>query len=152
MIDHSTRLAAPEDADAVAALFDGYRQFYGQGADLELARSYIRERLTGHQSFVIVAEDSSGQLLGFCQIYPTFCSVLAAPVCTLYDLFVVQAARRSGVGETLLRAAERLARREGFARMDLATARTNTSAQSLYESLGWDRDEAFLTYSKRPVG
>jgi len=33
--------------------------------------------------------------------------------------------------------------------MDLTTARTNVVAQSLYESLGWVRDEVFLGYSRR---
>jgi ribosomal protein S18 acetylase RimI-like enzyme len=31
--------------------------------------------------------------------------------------------------------------------MDLATARTNTEAQALYESLGWKRDETFFVYN-----
>jgi ribosomal protein S18 acetylase RimI-like enzyme len=41
-----------------------------------------------------------------------------------------------------------------MARIDLATAKTNTTAQSLYESMGWRRDEQFHTYSKqlRPPG
>jgi len=30
--------------------------------------------------------------------------------------------------------------------MSLSTATTNTSAQSLYQSLGWQRDEQFWTY------
>jgi ribosomal protein S18 acetylase RimI-like enzyme len=32
--------------------------------------------------------------------------------------------------------------------MDLTTAKTNLQAQALYESLGWLRDEVFLTYSR----
>jgi ribosomal protein S18 acetylase RimI-like enzyme len=31
--------------------------------------------------------------------------------------------------------------------MTLSTARTNLTAQSLYESLGWERDEEFLVYN-----
>jgi ribosomal protein S18 acetylase RimI-like enzyme len=42
-----------------------------------------------------------------------------------------------------------LAARNGKVRMDLSTARTNKAAQSVYESLGWVRDELFLTYNKR---
>lgn len=61
-------------------------------------------------------------------------------------------ARKSGVGEALLRAAERYATQNGFGRMDLTTAKTNLPAQSLYESLGWERDEVFYTYSKQPQG
>ena len=32
--------------------------------------------------------------------------------------------------------------------MELTTARTNTTAQAAYESLGWRRDEVFLAYGK----
>jgi ribosomal protein S18 acetylase RimI-like enzyme len=91
-------------------------------------------------------EDS--RVVGFCQLYPTFCSVEARPIYILYDLFVAPAARRSGAGRALLLAAEDLAVRNGKVRMDLATARTNRSAQSLYESSGWTRDELFCTYNK----
>jgi ribosomal protein S18 acetylase RimI-like enzyme len=45
--------------------------------------------------------------------------------------------------------AEALSRRHGKVRMDLTTARTNTAAQSVYESLGWQRDDVFFAYSKR---
>jgi ribosomal protein S18 acetylase RimI-like enzyme len=47
-------------------------------------------------------------------------------------------------------AAEALAHKRGFARMDLSTARSNANAQALYESLGWQRDEAFFVYSRQP--
>jgi len=33
--------------------------------------------------------------------------------------------------------------------MDLTTAHTNTTAQKLYESLGWTLDTVFRAYSKR---
>ena len=40
------------------------------------------------ESVLIVAETWTKALVGFCQLYPTFCSVKAAPTYTLYDLFV----------------------------------------------------------------
>lgn len=144
-----TRLATLADVDAVAPLFDAYRQFYEQPPDLAGARSYLWARLENQQSVVLLAEDDGGQVLGFCQLYPTFCSVETAPIYTLYDLFVVPQARRGGVGRALLLAAEAHAAAIGKVRLDLTTARTNHAAQSVYESLGWVRDEVFLTYSKR---
>ena len=84
-------------------------------------------------------------------MYPGFCSVEAAPICTLYDLFVVPEARRAGAGRRLLLAAEARAAADGQVRMDLTTARSNVKAQSLYESLGWVRDEVFFAYSRRVV-
>lgn len=143
-----TRIATPADLDVIASLFDAYRQFYGQESDLALARSFIRDRLKNNESVVLLATNDAEQALGFCQLYPTFCSVEAKPIYSLYDLFIRPEERRSGAARTLLLAAERLAAENGKARMELATARTNKAAQAAYESLGWIRDEAFYTYSK----
>lgn len=132
----------------LAPLFDAYRQFYEQKADLALAAKFIGQRLRNHESILLLAEDEQQNALGFCQLYPTFCSVTTAPIHVLYDLFVTPTARQSGVGKALLLAAEQQARQAGSARMDLTTAKTNLAAQSLYGSLGWVRDAVFHTYNK----
>ncbi len=144
----TTRLATLADLDAVAPLFDAYRQFYDQAPDPALAKRFLRDRLQNAESVIVLAIGETGQAIGFCQLYPTFCSVEAQPIYSLYDLFVSPAARRSGTGKLLLQAAEQLARAHGKARMDLTTAKTNTAAQAAYESLGWQRDEVFYAYSK----
>lgn len=144
----ATRLATPNDIAAVASLFDAYRQFYQQEANLPLATEFIRARIENKESVLIVAEDEQRQMLGFCQLYPMFCSIAAAPIYSLYDLFVRPDARKSGTGKALLLAAELHAARNGFVRMDLTTAKTNLSAQSLYASLDWVRDEVFYAYNK----
>jgi ribosomal protein S18 acetylase RimI-like enzyme len=144
----TTRIATLADLEAVAHLFDAYRQFYERPPDPALARRFIQERMQNHQSVILLAQ-AEDQAVGFCQLYPTFCSVEAQPIYVLYDLFVAADARRSGAARTLLLAAEALAARNGKVRMDLSTARTNKAAQSVYESLGWVRDELFLTYNKR---
>jgi ribosomal protein S18 acetylase RimI-like enzyme len=144
-----TRLATLADLAPLAQLFDAYRQFYEQPPDLALATRFIGERLRRQESTILVAEDDARDILGFCQLYPSFCSVQAAPIYVLYDLFVAPSARRHGTGKALLQAAEAHARGRGVVRLDLSTARTNLSAQSLYESLGWVRDEVFHTYNRR---
>jgi len=141
------RAATIRDVPEVAGLFDAYRQFYGRPADLPLAESFIRQRIGNHESIMLVAENK-GIINGFCQLYPTFCSVSAASIYILYDLYVAPHVRKSGTGRALLLFAEQLAVKNGISRIDLSTARTNYVAQLLYESLGWKRDELFLTYSK----
>lgn len=143
-----TRLATMQDLDAIAPLFDAYRRFYKQAPDLALARSYLQERMQRGESVILVAEDDTGRMFGFTQLYPTFCSVRAAPTFVLYDLFVAPEARGAGAGRALMQAAETYAASTGAARLELSTARTNTVAQSLYESQGWARDEAFYVYNK----
>ena len=139
------------DLPAAAQLFDSYRQFYQQAPDLALAQRFMTERLEREESVVLLAQSAAGELVGFCQLYPSFCSVEAAPIYTLYDLFVSPAARRSGAGRALLLAADARATADGKVRMDLTTARTNLQAQALYESLGWVRDDVFFAYSRRVV-
>jgi ribosomal protein S18 acetylase RimI-like enzyme len=143
-----TRLATTSDLEVVASLFDAYRQFYAQAPDLALAKRFIRERMENHESVILLASNAAQQVVGFCQLYPSFCSVEAKPIYALYDLFVVPEVRRGGAGRVLLLAAEQLAKEHGKARMDLTTAKTNVAAQTAYESLGWVRDEVFYAYSK----
>lgn len=143
-----TRLAGPGDLEGIAVLFDAYRQFYQQPPDLSLARRFIRERMQRRESVIFVAEDASGRLVGFTQLYPTFCSVRAAPTFVLYDLFVAPGGRGTGAGRALMQAAEAHAAASGAARLELSTAKTNTVAQALYESQGWTRDEMFFVYGK----
>ncbi len=143
-----TRPAESRDLDAVAALFDAYRQFYEMPADLPLARRYLDERFSRHESVILVAEDAKGALVGFTQLYPAFCSVAADRTFVLYDLFVTPAARGTGAGRALMEAAEAYGRAAGAARLELQTAKTNKIGQSLYESCGWKRDELFYVYAK----
>jgi ribosomal protein S18 acetylase RimI-like enzyme len=146
----TVRQARLADLDNIAPLFDAYRQFYEQPADLALATAFIGERMREGESTVLLAEDANGQAVGFCQLYPSFCSVAAAPIHVLYDLFVAKDARSSGTGRALMQAAQDFSEAAGSARMDLTTARTNSRAQALYESCGWQRDEVFLTYNWTP--
>ena len=145
----TTREARQGDLAAVASLFDQYRQFYEQAPDAALALQFITERFANKESVLLVAQDASGALVGFCQLYPSFCSVEAKPIYVLYDLFVAPTARKTGAGRALLLAAEARARMDGKARMDLTTAKTNHTAQALYASLGWVRDEVFFAYNRR---
>jgi ribosomal protein S18 acetylase RimI-like enzyme len=153
----SIRLAGPGDTGAIAPLFDAYRQFYDKPPDLEFAAAFVTERLTRAESVILLACHvsetpsacaASHEVIGFTQLYPTFCSVAGARIFVLYDLFVAAAARGTGAGRALMIAAHDYASEQGAVRLDLSTAKTNRDAQSLYESLGWVRDQTFYVYTK----
>jgi ribosomal protein S18 acetylase RimI-like enzyme len=144
----TTRLATLDDIDQLAPMFDAYRQFYELAPDLALSRQYLLDRMLGNESVLILAEDEAGAPAGFCQLYPSFCSLAAAPIYALYDLFVLPEARHLGAGRALMLAAEAHALRNGAVRLDLTTAKTNLPAQGLYTGLGWKRDDIFYAYSK----
>ena len=135
------------DLDEVSRLFDHYRQFYEQPADLDKARDYIEARLSNDESVIYLATDDEGIGLGFTQLYATFCSVAAVPIWILYDLYVDAGVRKGGVGTALMNRAKKLAEDSGAVRIQLETAVDNTTAQSVYEALGYERDTAFYNYS-----
>ena len=141
------RPAGIADLDALAPLFDAYRQFYEQAADPLRARTFLAERLAQQQSLLWLALQGD-QAVGFCQCYPSFCSVAAAPIWVLYDLYVAPEARGTGTGRTLMQVVEVAARSQGVARLDLTTAHNNRVAQALYVSKGWQRDQVFWAYNK----
>ena len=136
----STRRAGPQDLDALAALFDAYRRFYGQAPDVARARDWLRTRMRVGESVVLVAEREGG-IVGFIQLYPMFSSVRTARTWILNDLFVAEAARRRGVARALLDAAAAFAREDGAAGISLETTRGNTAARALYREAGWHEDD-----------
>lgn len=83
---------------------------------------------------------------GFIQLYPTFSSVSIKRLWILNDLFVIPEGRRQGVGTKLLERARAFAVETHAKGLTLKTAVENVSAQALYESLGWQRDNHFFSY------
>jgi len=143
----SARLAAFEDLDLIAPLFDGYRQFYGQASDMALARDFLGQRLSKRESTIFLALDDAGRALGFTQLFPSFSSVRAKRIYILNDLFVAPASRGCGAGALLLKTAAEFGRGQNAARLALSTGVENKTAQRLYEANGWKRDEVFYYYN-----
>jgi ribosomal protein S18 acetylase RimI-like enzyme len=141
------RQATAADLELVAPLFNEYRQFYGQPADLALARRFLAERFAQGDSVIFLAVGpSSAEGLGFTQLYPSFSSVTARRIWILNDLYVVPVARRAGVGRQLMEAARQYGVSTGARRLVLSTAHTNVSAQRLYEAVGYVREPHFRQY------
>ena len=131
--------AGPADLDALAVLFDAYRQFYGQPSDVPRARDWLRSRLRVGESVVLLAR-RGGAMLGFVQLYPMFSSVRTAKTWILNDLYVDAGARRQGVARRLLDAAATFARDDGATGIALETAQDNAAARALYRAAGWQED------------
>lgn len=138
--------AGLDELEPAAKLFDAYRQFYGRPSDMAACRAYLRERLAHGDSRVDLA-CREGRFEGFMQLYPSFGSLSLRRTWILYDLFVTPEARGKGVATRLLGQARQLGLDTGAHDLTLSTAITNLKAQSLYERMGWKRDQEFHYYN-----
>lgn len=139
--------AVLSDLDALARLFDEYRRFQGQPADLAAARAFLSERFDHGESVLFLAHDSL-QPLGFAQLYPSFSSVSLKRVFVLNDLFVHERGRRRGVASALLAAVESYAWTFHASRVTLNVARDNEQAQALYRERGWTQDQQYFMFHR----
>ena len=145
MPDLHIRHAAPADLEALAQLFNEYRQFYGCAGDPALARGFIAMRLHMQDARLFVAVGEDG-LAGFAQVYPSLSSLAAGPIWILNDLFVAPGQRRQQLGTALLHAVEVAARAAGALQLRVETAPDNVAAQRLYQSQGFQREMGFLQF------
>jgi len=143
---HSIIRVTLDHLDLVAPLFDGYRQFYKQPSNLPGVRQFIKDRLIRHDSVIFLALLEFDPV-GFTQLYPSFSSTSMQRLWILNDLFVAPNGRRQGIGEALLERARQFAVEDGAKGLMLETAVTNTTAQKLYERLGWERDTEYYVYN-----
>jgi ribosomal protein S18 acetylase RimI-like enzyme len=143
--DVEVRQATIDDLDSIVPLFEAYRQFYRLPSDTEQARRFLWDRFHHNQSIIFLAF-AGDAAVGFTQLYPSFSSGAMSPIFILNDLFVVPEARQRGAGSALIDAAAEHGRRAGALRLVLSTEVTNTTAQSLYQRMGWKRDTVFCVY------
>ena len=141
--------ATHHELDELVPLFAGYLAFYEKAFDEGRVRDFLRSRLRASESVVFLARRGE-HALGFTQLYPWWSSLSQARAWILNDLFVRPGARGAGVARALLLAAQEMAAETGGVELMLQTARTNATAQRLYESLGWKRDDEFLVYTRSP--
>lgn len=141
----NVRRARAEHLDALALLFDAYRVFYGQPSDIDAARRFVSSLLAEGSSIFYLA--SLGErAAGFVRMCPVWSSIAVRPAWILEDLYVYPDLRGRGIARALMRAAQDHAAATGAREMSLETAAGNVAAQSLYESMGYERERAFYKY------
>jgi GNAT superfamily N-acetyltransferase len=79
---------------------------------------------------------NGGRIVGSIIMNVTFPAFELTLSLHIRDLYVAKAARRCGVGRTLVNAAARLAVIEGFSALEWTTDATNTAARHMYEVCG----------------
>ena len=139
------REAITKDLDALAKLFDAYRQFYRKPSDVSAAKRFLLERMEKNESVIYVAEEN-GLLTGFVQLYPLFSSTRMKRLWLLNDLFVSLEFRRRGIAKQLFEKCFQLMRDTNACGIMLETEKTNFIGNKLYQQLGFELVEDNFYY------
>jgi len=133
----------PDQLNEASVLFDAYRIFYKQAADINAAKDFLQQRLTNNESVIFLAY-ADNNAVGFCQLYPIFSSVGLQRTWLLNDLYVNGSARGKGIAAALLQQAKAFGIETNARWLMLETAADNLTAQSVYEKNGWKKiDDVF---------
>jgi ribosomal protein S18 acetylase RimI-like enzyme len=137
--DSRVRVAAAEDAPAIACLLYDFCREYDEAIDEpEVLEPRYRDQLRDDDFTVLLVGDGPD---GFAQFRLTPQVYSDAPTAYLEELYVAPPLRGQGLGHALLEAAMEEARRQGADHIDLGTSEDDTAARGLYEKLGFTNRE-----------
>lgn len=125
---------APEDKDAWAALFQGYRRFYAMPDDPD-----VIERVWGwvndpdHQTECLLARNSDGVPIGLAHFRNLARPLSGTEAGFLDDLFVCEEARGSGAADALVNAIAEIGRTRNWSWLRWFTAEDNYRGRGFYD-------------------
>jgi len=147
------RTAARKDLGAVLALvrkLAEYEKLKPPGA--AVLRRYARHGFGKNPYFRVLVAECGGRMVGYAFYFFTYSTFLAKPTLYLEDIFVLPEQRRHGVGEKMLRALSRIAKKKGCGRMEWCVLDWNRPALRFYDKLGARRMKEWYFYRMNEQG
>lgn len=135
-------VASESDLGDLLVLMRAYCDFYevdpSDDALLALSRALIGDpELEGVQ---LLARDEGGAAAGFATLFWSWDTTVASRIGTMNDLYVLPAARGSGLAERLIQECLSRCAARGASRLEWMTAPENARAQAVYDRVGGIRE------------
>ena len=132
------RIASTADLEALVCLATAFRDHHGlaEPSEADFRTSIARLLQAGDTEFFLACCARGGTSLGYVQSRYRYSAWTSALEAEIEDVFVVQAARRRGIGRQLVAFAIARATAKGCRSIGLNTNERNTGAVALYRQLG----------------
>lgn len=129
-------LLSKHDADGIVRLLDEYAADpMGRGRPLDVAvKEHLIDDLANHPSAVVYLAELHCKSVGLAVCFLQYSTFGGYSLLNIHDFFVSAAARRRGIGRSLLQAIFRDARAKGIQKVTLEVRADNVVAQSLYRA------------------
>ena len=132
----TVRPATEQDTTVISVLLGEAEEYYG-GVNEPADEQQIRAALfTGQPAATVLLAEKDGQVVGLASFARLWPAAGADVSMYLKELFVIEAARRSGVGQVLLDAVKAAAVEAGCRRLEWTGDTDNPVALGFYKKLG----------------
>jgi GNAT superfamily N-acetyltransferase len=136
-LDHTIRMARPDDAPTIAALVRELAAFVKHEHQAKATADDFRRHLFGDKPVARAAlAEVNGQAVGFALWFSTFSTFRGQPGLYVEDLFVRPEYRGRGIGKALLAAVAAQALENACGRVEWSVLKWNSGALGFYRSLG----------------
>jgi GNAT superfamily N-acetyltransferase len=139
------RPARPEEAAAVADLFNAINSMDGPPPPVPMTAEAVRRDLLGPEPrAVLLVAESDGELAGFITGNAIYDSMRAADAFLLNDLYVAPESRRRGAGRALVAGLAAVARERGAGCLWWGVDLGDQEAMLFYDALGAGDEGGFV--------
>lgn len=137
----SIRPITPQDAPVISALMRGLG--FDHSADEITRRLNLAPDRTTDPAFL--AEGVSNEPVGLLAVHIAPLLFYPQPVARITTIVVAEAARRRGIGRTLVEFALNLAKQAGCDMLELTSGLSRADAHAFYEAVGFQRSALRMT-------
>lgn len=107
----------------------------------EEMKNTFREALTMPENISIFVVEVDGKVIGYANVWTVYSIWSRGKTLTIDDLYIEEAFRRSGIGESVVKYIFQFAEENGYKRVQLHAELDNEKAHKLYEKLGFTGEE-----------
>lgn len=140
----------PDHIEAFAELAAEMDRFYGATEldPLNLRLQQINDALFGNRpsAYALLAWNDDDQAVGFAAYSYLWPAIGLTRSLFLKELYVIESARRTGVGKAIMQSLAEIAVKNECSRVEWQTDTPNTDAQRFYAGLGVPVDDTKLFY------
>ena len=128
-------------------LFEEYRVFCGFEKSPQETTQFLKSLICNETSTIFIAiEPETDSVMGFVNLYPCYSSLALQRLWILNDLGVSSRFRGKGVSKALIQRVQAFAKETNAIRIELKAKANNTTARSLYKTLGFTIDTDNVYY------
>ncbi len=137
------REATPVDFERIVELF--HQLWQGKTLDCKRLLAAFNQMKSLPDVYSLLCAEDGGKVVGFCSTATLQNFWQEGPILYVTTIIVDEEFRKQGIGTSLIREIEKIARERGCKRVELETAFHRIDAHAFYENMGFEKRAYFYS-------